>query len=180
MAWPAMYISSLVRQRAGCDVRWVAIEEWESFRLWGVTIPREVIRRAFERAFAVYGIVAMAAEDAQPGARAASIRAAVRLLREGNVLGIMPEGTVGATPELLPARAGVGTFLLLLAGAGARIVPAGISERDGRLCVRFGEVVELNVPKSVGKEERDEWARERVMVAIRDLLPEALWGAYRT
>jgi hypothetical protein len=107
------------------------------------------------------------------------MRAAAREVREGRILGIMPEGTVGATPELLPAREGVGTFLLLLAAAGARMLPVGIYEEGERLVTRFGAPLGLDLPSGLPKEERDRWARDRVMLAIRDLLPEPLWGAYR-
>jgi 1-acyl-sn-glycerol-3-phosphate acyltransferase len=178
MAWPALIVSGAIRQRTGRAVHWIAIQEWESFSLAGFEIPRDWIRRAFERAFATYGILAMAPEDASAAARATSMRAAVHELRAGHALGLMPEGTVGPTPELLPAREGAGAFMLLLGSSGARILPAGIYEQAGRLVVQFGEPFELKPPRDIAREARDRWASDRVMGAIRDLLPQALWGAY--
>jgi 1-acyl-sn-glycerol-3-phosphate acyltransferase len=179
MAWPGLYIAHLIRERTGRDTHWIAIQEWESFSLWGIPIPRQVIRAVFERAFGVYGIVAMPPESASASDRAAALRAAATRVRHREILGLMPEGTVGPTPELLRAREGVGAFLLLLAAAGARILPAGVFEEDGRLVVRFGEPFTPAPPRELPREERDAWVRARVMTAIRDLLPEALWGVWR-
>jgi 1-acyl-sn-glycerol-3-phosphate acyltransferase len=179
MAWPALLAGHLVRERSGADTRWIAIEEWESFSIFGIPIPRSVIRAVFERAFSVYGILAMPPPEAPASARASAMRSAAREVRAGAVLGLMPEGTVGATPEILHAREGVGTFLLLLAAAGTPVLPVGLYEEEERLVVHFGPPVDLSPPAEVSKEERDRWVRDRAMLAIRALLPEALWGVYR-
>jgi hypothetical protein len=91
----------------------------------------------------------------------------------------MPEGTVGTIPELLEAREGAGLFLLLLAATGVRILPVGLYEERGRLVAHFGDAFPLHLPTGVPKDARDAWTRDHVMHAIRDLLPEPLWGAYR-
>lgn len=179
MAWPALFVSHLLQERTGRDVRWLAIQEWESFSLFGVAVPRDVIRAVFERAFGTYGIIAMPPMDAPMAARAASMRATAREVRAGAMVGLMPEATVGQTPELLEAREGVGTFLSLLTAGGARILPLGLYEEDDRLVAHFGEPLTLDVPRGLDREESDRWVRDRVMHAIRDLLPEVLWGAYR-
>lgn len=179
MAWPALLISHVVRERTGTDVHWVAIQEWERFTLHGVPIPRAVTRAVFERAFRTYGIIAMPLPDAPAAARAGSMRSAAHDVKRGGILGLMPEGTIGPTPELLPARVGAGSFLLFLAGSGARLLPVGIFEEEGRLVTEFGEPFHLALPADVSKDARDAWARNHVMHKIRDLLPEALWGAYR-
>jgi 1-acyl-sn-glycerol-3-phosphate acyltransferase len=179
MAWPALLISNVLWQRTGQDIRWIAIQEWESFTLCGIPIPRNWIRRVFERAFSVYGILAMGPDGASHAARAHSMRAAIGALRHGDTLGLMPEGTVGETPELLAARDGAGAFLLLLVSAGAHIIPAGIYEEEGRMVVSFGSSVDLTPPCTVLKADRDLWARNTAMAAIKDLLPEPLWGVYR-
>ena len=180
MAWPALLISHVVRERTGSDVHWIAIQEWEGFALRGVPIPRAVTRAVFERAFRTYAIIAMPPSDAPAAARAGSMRSAAHHVKRGSILGLMPEGTVGPTPELLPARVGAGSFLLFLAGSGARLLPVGIFEDDGRLVTQFGEPFQLSVPPGVTKDARDTWARNQVMLEIRNLVPEALWGAYRT
>jgi 1-acyl-sn-glycerol-3-phosphate acyltransferase len=178
MAWPAVFVSRVIAETTGHEVRWIAIQEWEDFSLLRIHIPRGLIRRLFERAFGTYGIIPMAPPDAPRAARAASMRAAVEELRRGQVLGLMPEGTVGSTPELLAAREGAGSFLLLLAATGAQILPVGLYEKDDSLVARFGEPFELKPPNEVARDERDTWARHATMHAIRDLLPAELWGVY--
>jgi 1-acyl-sn-glycerol-3-phosphate acyltransferase len=179
MAWPAVYLSTLVLARARQDIHWIAIQEWESYRIWGVHVPPGVTRVVFERTYRAYGILAMAPAAAPAGARAASMRAALQEVRKGHIVGIMPEGDVGPTPEMLEAREGAGTFLLMMAAAGARILPSGLFEEDGRLVVRIGEAFDLRAPGDVPRDERDRWARDLVMRRVRDLLPEPLWGVYR-
>lgn len=180
MAWPAILISHVVAVRAGAETHWIAIQEWQNFSLWGVRISRHLIRAVFERAFAVYEIIAMPPPDAPPSARSGSIRSAVAEVKRGSILGLMPEGTVGPTPELLPAREGSGLFLAMLATDGTPILPVGLYEEHGRLVAHFGVPFVLEIPRSVAKNARDTWARERVMGAIKELLPSALWGAQGT
>jgi len=180
MAWPALVACHAVRERAGRDVHWIAIEEWESFSIWGIRIPPNLIRAVFERAFHTYGILAMPSARAPAAARASSMRSAVHEVRAGKIVGLMPEGDVGATPELLEAREGVGTFLLLLATTGVPMLPVGLYEENSRLVAQFGPPFSLDVPSEVAKNERDRWVRDRVMCAVRDLLPRPLWGVYGT
>jgi hypothetical protein len=179
MAWSAMLISHEIRARTGKETHWIAIQEWESFSLWGIDIPRALIRVVFERAFATYGIIAMPPPDAPASARAGAMRLSAGEVKRGSILGLMPEGTVGSTPELLQAREGAGVFLLLLAASGARILPVGLYEEQEYLVAEFGEPFALDLPKHLPKDTRDTWARDRVMNAIKHLIPEALWGVYR-
>lgn len=179
MAWPAVYLSTAMRQRTGQETHWIAIQEWETLSFGRIRIPTRVIRTVFERAFRTYGILAMPPPAAPAAARASAMREAVQLVKAGSVIGLMPEGTVGPTPELLDAREGAGSFLLLLAHAGARIQPVGLYEEAGRLVAQFGAAVDLVGPSEVPKNRRDTWARGRVMCAIREQLPEPLWGVYR-
>ncbi len=180
MAWPALVLTVASHERRGDDVYWIAIREWESFSLYGIAIPRAVLRWVFERAFGVYGIVAMPPGNASAGERARAMRQAVARLRSGGVIGLMPEGTVGDTPELLPAREGAGSFVQLLASAGATVMPAGIYENEGRLIIRFGAPVDVSLPAYIARSARDDWTRNRIMTAIKELLPEPLWGEYRS
>jgi 1-acyl-sn-glycerol-3-phosphate acyltransferase len=178
MAWPAIVISRVVQARTGRETHWIAIQEWEAFSLRGINIPRRLIRAVFERAFATYGIIAMPPPDSSAASRAHAMRVAAGQARRGEILGLMPEGTVGPIPVLLPAREGAGMFLLLLAAGNTRILPVGLYEERSRLVVHVGEPFTLRVPSGVPKEARDRWAGERVMHAIRELLPEPLRGEY--
>ncbi|HZU14216.1 MAG TPA: 1-acyl-sn-glycerol-3-phosphate acyltransferase [Chloroflexota bacterium] len=179
MAWPGLLLAQAVMEKSGSDLHWVAIEEWDSFRIRGIQIPPVLTRLVFDRTYQVYGIIAMPPPYASAKERAGAIRDTAHQVRNGAIVGLMPEGTVGETPELLPAREGVGTFLALLAAAGAPICPAGIHEEEGKLIVRFGPPFKPEVPRGVSREDADRRVRDQVMTSIRDLLPPSLWGAYR-
>jgi len=180
MAWPALHVSHLVQLRTGQDIRWVAIQEWEDYRFHGIPVPPRVTRAIFERAYAAYGIIGMPQPSAPAASRAAAIRSVVDVVRGGGIVGLMPEGTVGATPELLPAREGVGTFLSLLTGTGASVVPVGLFEEEGHMVASFGSPFRPDLQVGVDRTELDRRIREQVMHAIRDQLPPALWGSYRS
>jgi hypothetical protein len=120
----------------------------------------------------------MPAPHAPATARAATIRAAVQVIREGGIVGLMPEGDVGPTPALLEAREGTGNFLLLLAAGGARFLPLGIYEEGGRMVLHTGESFSLDMPPDASRQNRDLWARTTVMRRVKELLPQPLWGAY--
>lgn len=178
MAWPALFVANCVYLRRGEDVHWIAIETWDTLRVFGVPISRTWIRKVFKRAFGVWSMIGMPRRDDPASNRALALRAATHEVRAGHVIGMMPEGEVGSTPQLLPAREGSGAFLLLMAAAGARILPVGIYEENDRMVAHFGEPYELRAPRDIAKEERDTWARTRVMCSIRDMLPRPLWGYY--
>lgn len=175
MVWPALFLAHLIQERTGQDTHYVAIETWEGFSVGNIPVPRAAIRAVFERAFRVYGILAMAPPDAPAAARARSIRLAGATVREGEIIGIMPEGDIGPTPELLEPPEGAGAFLRLLH---APILPVGLFEEAGHLVAQIGEPFRLDIGANVPKDDRDRQARQRVMEAIRDLLPEPLWGVY--
>jgi hypothetical protein len=59
------------------------------------------------------------------------------------------------------------------------MLPVGLYEEEGRLVAGFGEPFALRVPRHVPKDARDAWATDRVMNAIKDLIPESLWGVYK-
>lgn len=177
MAWPAIFVAHAVWMRTGRDTHWVAIEEWESFSVWGIPIPRAIVRAVFDRAFHTYRILAMPAPDSPAATRAAAMRRVASDVQAGCIVGIMPEGTVGPTPELLEARQGAGAFILLLASH-APVLPVAIYEEDNRLVVRFGEAFHLTAPHELPRDGRDAWARRVIMERIRDLLPHPLWGAF--
>ena len=179
MAWPAMFVAHVIQERTGQDIHWIAIEEWESFSLWRLPIPASLIRQVFQRTFNAYGILAMSPPDAPAAARARSMRIATQEIKEGGIIGLMPEGDVGPTPELLQAREGAGAFLLLLAAAGACILPVGLYEEEDHLITHVGPPFDLVPAREIPKDERDRWVRDRVMLSLRDLLPEPLWGVYR-
>ncbi len=73
---------------------------------------------------------------------------------------------------------GVGRFALLLQEIGYQFIPAGIYEAGGALCLGFGAAYELNLPRGISADEKDERAARQVMTNIAPLLPEALRGEF--
>lgn len=122
-------------------------------------------------------------------ADAEAFRLARRILDEGRVLGVFPEGTRSPTGGLQVARDGVA---LLALRTGAPILPVGLADTDrfwprGRLLWRLGGRISLRIgePFTVerglgpdGRRESLEAVTTRLMVRIAALLPERQRGVY--
>ena len=110
------------------------------------------------------------------GADLKAIHFAETILREGNVLGIFPEGTRSKTLEPQRAKGGVA---LIAQATGADVLPVSLyfSEKPhfrSRLTVRFGEVIpnaELGLPEG----ERDAAGLRAAAAGIMERITE-LWA----
>jgi 1-acyl-sn-glycerol-3-phosphate acyltransferase len=116
----------------------------------------------------------------------ATIKAAVQMLRNGNVLGIAPEGTRSHTHSLQPGK--TGTAYLAVA-AGVPIIPVGIVHTDvagddlkhlrrSYVSITFGKPLYLPMP---AREERDAKLQEyttELMCQIAALVPPQYRGVY--
>ena len=174
--WLALAISAAVAARRAPDadpeVRWVMTAAWtfpES--RWKRRFLTPLTKWAFRRVARVYGFVPMPAMPPGPDEveeRARAVLETVRLARRGFSIGLAPEGMdtpggLGEPPE------GVGRFLALLVEAGLVILPAGVSERGGRLRVSFGPVFVPQIP--LARKERDRAVARQVMEAVVHQLP---------
>ena len=170
--------ASIAAQRApgaSLEVHWVMTAGW--------TFPESGWRRrvltpltywAFDRVARVYGFVTMPPMPPDPGqveARASSVlrtvRLARRLVQEGGMVGLSPEGR-DVPDGLGQPPAGVGEFITLLVRTGLSVLPVGISEPDGRLLVSFGPPFVPDMPPD--RKERDRVVAEQVMAAIAQQL----------
>jgi len=96
------------------------------------------------------------------------------------VLGLAPEGSDNPPDgELTWPAPGSGRFIELLARLGFPILPVGACEEAGELCLRFGSVYRLELPRGIGAEERDHLAVDTVMRRIAALLPPPLRGDFQ-
>lgn len=118
-----------------------------------------------------------------------AFRLARRILDEGHLLAVFPEGTRSPDGTLQAAKDGLA---LLAIRSGAPIVPIGIDGADrvwpkgrrlprigGHITVRIGEPFLLDAAEP-GEDRRAVKARatERIMRSIADLLPERQRGVY--
>jgi 1-acyl-sn-glycerol-3-phosphate acyltransferase len=123
-------------------------------------------------------------------ADADAFRLAKRILDEGHVLFVFPEGTRSADGALHAARDGVAVLALR---TGAAIVPIGISGSNGvwprgqklphpggRVTVRVGEAFRLAdiLPPDVDRKTAKGLATDVIMRRIAALLPAAQQGVY--
>ena len=142
----------------------------------GVACPRPIAYMAKSELFAIPGLGALISRvRAYPVERGkgdiAAIRASLRQLREGNAIGIFPEGTRNLTGD---ARVQTGVALLASL-AKAPIVPAFIrgsahAKRLGKVQVAFGDPFRLAEGEG-GKASREDLAKwaDMVMGRIRAL-----------
>lgn len=122
-----------------------------------------------------------------------ALRHAERLLHEGMLVGIFPEGTRSITGELQPPHPGVGLLIrrnpfvpvLPVAIWGTEVLPfngaKGRKPLRGwpRVTVRIGAPITAMLRTPEGRERSPEEIADDVMLAIAQLLPEEYRGLYR-
>ncbi|MEX2237541.1 MAG: lysophospholipid acyltransferase family protein [Dehalococcoidia bacterium] len=116
----------------------------------------------------------------------AAVRRATQLLKDGEVLGMFPEGTRSKEGKLQHGRPGT-AFIALRAGV--PIVPAAITGTEelkswkatlfsrARLSITYGKPFYLERPPRVTAQTLEE-ATDAIMRAIAELLPEQYRGVY--
>jgi len=150
------------------------------FRPWGGPISRFALPRLAR----VYGFSTMPPMPPRPKdvqARAVAVRGVLRYVRANpqTILILAPEGRDNVEDgSLAQPPPGAGRFMLLLAGQGLAILPAGGWEADGALNIRFGPAYSLHTPPGLGQMENDSKATEAMMGHIAVLLPQALRGEF--
>jgi len=119
-------------------VRWMATANWPPIELGPLRFrsPGDILLPRVADALACYPVSFV---GANPAYTARSLR---RILREAphlnRPLGIFPEGVAGFAGKLNDPLPGIARLFSLLAKHGLPMQPAGISEGEGRLVVRFG------------------------------------------
>jgi hypothetical protein len=130
----------------------------------------------------MYGFTSMPAMPPLPGetqARAFAVRKVLKHVNETPqaIVGLAPEGRDNPRGELASPPPGVGRFVCQLAKRGLRLLPTGLFEADGKLCLQIGMPVDL--PQIGGSSaERDEEMSDLLMVSISRCLPEHMRGPY--
>ena len=165
-------IGSYVSPALGRNVHWLGKEEALHWPIVGWAMIQN----------GVFGIRRGAADIE-------AFRLAKRILDEGHVLVVFPEGTRSRTGGLAEAKDGLAILALR---TGAPILPIGIAGTDhvwprGRGLPRPGGTVSLCVgapftlpepPKGAGRRAAQHAATQEVMCRIAELLPAANRGVY--
>jgi hypothetical protein len=131
---------------------------------------------AFRRVARVYGFVTMPPMPPDPSqveARAAAVRATLRLAKAlapvGGMIGLSPEGQAVPEAHVQEPPPGVGEFVALLVRAGLPVLPVGVHDTAGHLRLSFGPAFLPEIP--VDRRERDRTVARQVMDAIGRQLP---------
>jgi 1-acyl-sn-glycerol-3-phosphate acyltransferase len=100
-----------------------------------------------------------------------AIRTAVKLLEEGQVVGIFPEGTRSHSGELLKPNLGAA---LLAARAGVPMIPVAVIGTKGvfgKVKVRVGIPIDICKPGKCSKEDLEK-ASDLIMIKIAELIEQ--------
>jgi hypothetical protein len=177
--WLALATTAAVAARrareADPQVYWVMTAAWTFPESpWRRRFLTPLTRFAFDRVARTYGFVTMPPMPPDPReleARAVAVLRAVRLARrlaaEGGLLALAPEGQDAAGRLGQPPK-GAGEFINLLVREGLPVLPVGITEAEGKLCVSFGPVFVPEVPAH--RAERDQAVIRQVMDSVAQQL----------
>ncbi len=144
IAHAASAISMAVESRTGPldpTVRWLVTANWPPLRLGPVRIssPGDWLLPRVANAFGYYSVPFA---GTNPARTAQALRRMLRELRHRPfVAGIFPEGADGTADCAHPPLPGIERFLVLLARSGAPVIPARVSEANGRFVVHFGAAI---------------------------------------
>jgi 1-acyl-sn-glycerol-3-phosphate acyltransferase len=147
------------------------ISNWDP-PLLGTPLPRKIHYMAKEELFRIPGLAwLITALGAFPvkrgGVSKESIRVALRLLEEGHMLGIFPQGTRGETGGM--GKKGAASLAIR---TNAIVIPTAIIGEYRlfrRMKIVFGEPIDLDEYKN-GTSESLEKATDRIMEGIRKLI----------
>jgi 1-acyl-sn-glycerol-3-phosphate acyltransferase len=146
----------------------------------GMPFSRWLLRRVAK----VYGFTSMPPmppREKDVEARARSVREVLSFAErtKNPIIGLAPEGADMPGGLLTYPPSGAGRFMLQLAGKGLNVIPIGVWEQGGCLCVSFGPAYELSVPSQMSSDEKDRAAAKVVMENIARLLPSHLRGEFQ-
>jgi len=165
------------------DIHWLMTAAW--------TFPKDPLLRPFTpltywiftriaRVYEFTNMPPMPPDPNQTENRAVSIRRALRYARRSvdPVIAMAPEGRDLPGGILGPPPPGVGRFIAHLVKRCHRIVPIGIYEEGGRLCLSFGPAFEPGPPPGDTSDDLDNHVSRCVMDALALQLPARLRGVY--
>jgi hypothetical protein len=178
--WNALAIASQLPKEA----HFIMTDELTFPGKWYALVGRPLSRWALKKIARTYGFTSMPPmppREKDVEARAQSVRQVLSYVEksENPVICLAPEGGDMPGGSLAMPPTGSGRFMAHLAEKGLKIIPVGIWEGDGCLCVNFGPRFELSILTKIAAEERDQLAAKIVMKRIALLLPSYLRGEFQ-
>ncbi|HEY71227.1 MAG TPA: hypothetical protein G4O08_11655 [Anaerolineae bacterium] len=176
--WIPLSISSMIQS----EIHWTMTSTWrfedQPYLRW----LSPLLKKLFRRIAAVYGFTNMppmppSIEETEQRARA--VRQVLRhvVTQPEAIIGMAPEGHDSPDGRLIVPPSGVGRFVCHLAKHEMRLLPMGVYESGGRLCLHIGTPMALPLLQGTPV-ERDREMRDLLMKAIAECLPAHLRGAY--
>jgi hypothetical protein len=161
------------------EIHWIITSAWTSAGPLEGRPVEAVSKWVFRRLAQVYGWTKMPPMPPRPGeegARAAAVRQVLGYAKktQNPVIGLSPEGRDAENGGLHDPPPGLGRFVQRLSHLGLPILPIGLWEQEGRLCLRFGPLYCLPTVTGKTAEARDLEVSSLVMRKIAELLPEEL------
>lgn len=164
------------------EMHWIMTSAWRSVGGWSTPWLVRVVSRLLRRAARSYGFTSMPPMPPLEGetqARAQAVRQVLKYVDSTPqaIIGLAPEGRDNPERVLLNPPPGVGRFACQLARRDLRVLPTGVFEAQGELCLQIGAPIEL--PQIEGTpEQRDRQMSDVLMHAIARCVPEHMRGAY--
>jgi 1-acyl-sn-glycerol-3-phosphate acyltransferase len=177
--WMALAIAAVVPQ----DIHFIMTGELTYPGRWYAPLGRAGSRWLLKRISHTYGFTLMPPMPPRPQdveARARSVRAALAYIKAhpGAFVALAPEGGDQPGGLLSWPPSGTGRFIALLAPAGRPVLPVGVYEDSGCLCLNIGEPYSLSIPPGLPTGERDRHVAARTMRSLARLLPARLQGDF--
>jgi hypothetical protein len=165
------------------DIHFVMTGELTFPGKWYAPLGQAGSRWLLKRFSKIYGFTSMPPmppREKDVAARARSVRETLSFARRypQTVLALAPEGGDQPGGVLNWPASGAGRFILLLAEQGFPILPVGVYEENGELCLSLGNAYPLQIPSGLEPDGKDHAAAQIVMSVIAAQLPATLRGPF--
>jgi hypothetical protein len=177
--WVALAIAAVIP----AEMHWIMTGAWTFPGRWYRGLLRPISERLFARIAHVYGFTVMPPMPPDPAEAEARARAVRRVLAHARrapepLIGLVPEGRDFPGGALGWPPAGAGRFIQHLVRMGLGVIPVGIYEEDGALCVSVGPRYVPDIPDGLPPDARDRAMSGLVMARIARQLPARLRGEF--
>jgi hypothetical protein len=176
--WIVIAIVAIIKT----EMHWTMTSAWTYPDFLRAHLVTPLTQWVLARIAHIYGFTSMPPmppRAADAPRRAEAVRRVLRLARAGRpAIGLAPEGMDSPDGALIQPPPGAGRFIAHLAEAEYTLIPVGVYEESGALCVRFGGSFMIPAGRSITAMDKDRECSTFVMRRIGELLPKRLRGIY--